>query len=435
MIKILYDLLYVIPICLVSVGAGKQAFGVPGKGNAAYLAAIVVLAICVTLKHWRNRLKFLAPGVIAALCVSTVLIQKPEKREEFLLQNQWVLWVTLTAIACFFVGWLVAEVRTAKRIMAGLAFVGLLVSMAFWNALDKAGVALALLLIVMTLAEEVQRLWEKSGYVDSKGHLVSIAPFLLLMTMIVYMLPASSEPYDWSFAVKMWERATSMVKMTSKWIHGKDEDYEGVIGFADATSFWGNLRTIDRDKMYLTGNRDLGRVVYLTGKVLDSFDGKEWTTSYETENRDRMLDTIETLCAVTTYDPEYVKNYARKVELWLQYEDFNTKYLFTPFKPLLGNEKIGEVEFVQYGGNLEGKKKFGYGTEYSVAAYKLNTGHPSFQEFLRSEITLDPETWELVRSQYEILDTTWEREGRVKNFGTSYEDFLRYEELIYEYYL
>ncbi|MBR6476859.1 MAG: transglutaminase domain-containing protein [Lachnospiraceae bacterium] len=435
MMAVLYDLLYMVPLLMMASVTARNLFGAPEKGLGYYFVALLILGCCVMIKHWKNRLKFLAPGVMLALGLGIVLIQGPDKREDYLYANQWVLWVGLTAIACFFVGWVIAQNTVAKRIMAATLFIGLLVIMGVWNNPPKMAVAWAMFLLVCFLAEEVQKRWNKSGYVDGQGHLVSISPFLLALCFFVFVLPASEYPYDWNFAVKLWERATSIVKITSKWAHSGDEDYGGVIGFSDNGSFWGNIKHKEKDMMYLSGTKDVGVIVYLTGKVMDDFDGRTWEAKYEAENRDRMMDTLETLCAVTKYDPEYVRNYLWKVQIWLWYEDFNTKYLFTPIKSILGNGKIGEQEFVQRGGSLESLKKLGYSTEYDLSFFKMNLGHAQFQEFLRNAPKPDPESWEITRNQYEPTDPYWEKNGKQKNAGTSYEDYLAYVERIHKYYL
>lgn len=437
MMAILYDLLYMIPLCLIAVGVGRYDLGVPEKGIGGFVIALLGVGVCVLLKHWKNRLKFLAPGILLALGAGVALIQKPEKRGEFLFQNQWILWVFLAAVACFFAGWLLAESRLARRILAAATFVGLLVIMGFWSDIDKMAVALALFLLVVVLADEVQLRWEKSGYVDGKGHLVSIAPFLILLSLCVAALPAPENPYDWNFAVKIWERASSVVKLTGRWFGGNAEEYGGVVGFDDDGSFWGNLSKRSRDNMTLTGSKDAGDVVYLAGKTMDLFDGRSWQQVYVEENRDRMMDTLETISAVVRHDPEYLRNYLWRVSVRLKYEDFNTRYLFTPLKSILGANKISDIAFTQKGADLIAEKGLGYGTEYEVTFFKINQGHSVFRDLVEDAGVPDAENWEIVRYQYEPTEPYWEKnEGAAEKYvGTSYEDYLSYVDRIYEHYL
>ncbi len=434
MIAILYDLLYVIPLSLLAVAAGAPYFGGPENTIFLHAIAMVIVGISMTLKHWKNRMKFLIPGTILVLCAGVVLIKEPQERGEFLWQSQWILWVALTAVGCFFAGLLVAKVRMARRIMAVGLVTFLVLFMTLWTLPDKAAVALSLLLLVLVIVDEIQHYWEKSGYTDAKGHLVSVAPFLLALCIVVYLLPAPDHPYDWNFVVRLWERASSYVKLTSRWFHGADEDYEGVIGFSDEHHFWIGLKKKDQEMMTLSGGTNVGQVVYLSGKVLDTFDGRQWTAQNETVARDRMLDTLETVSAVTQYDPDYVRNYLWRVELKIRYEEFNTKYFFTPLKSILGKEKLGEAGFYQQGGDLLATNKLGYGTEYTLSFLRLNQQHVGFQTFLQEAQAPTKETWEMVREKYEPLDF-FKEDGYVKNEGTAYEDYLAYVQRISQYYL
>ena len=437
MMTILYDLLYMVPLCLMTVFGFRVEIGAPEKNLPLFLVLVLWLGSCMLLKHWKNRLRFLLPGVLAALGIGVTMIQKPEARVDFFYQNQWILWAILMTTGCFFAGWLLAENRLVRRILAISLIIGLLFIMGFMRYPDKAVVAISFFLILSIAADEIQLRWKKGGYTDGKGHLVSIAPFLLLTCLLTWLIPAPEKPYDWGFVVRIWERASSAVKMTSRWFGGNNEDYGGIIGFSDEGNFWGNLSSRERNQITLSGGEDVGEVVYLAGKVMDAFDGRNWSVRYEEENRDRMLDTLETLCVVTQHDPEYVRNYVCRLSMDLQYEDFSTSYLFTPLKPVIGKDRLGSVDYDQKGGDLLARKILGYGTKYSVDFFKLNLGHSSFREFLRNGEEIDPQTWEKVRRQYEPLDPHWKEteEDRDRNAGTSYEDYLSYRERIYEYYL
>ena len=437
MTDILYDLLYMIPLCLLVTILGEPGFGGPEKSIFTYLLALAMLGICVVFKHWKNRLKYLIPGMLLALGAGLLLIRSPEKWGELLWNSQWILWVTLSALGSFFVGWLWSANRRARRIFSAALLLALILIMIFLRTPNKAEVDLAMFLLAVFVADEIQHYWKKSGYLNPKGHMVSIAPFLAALGLIVFLLPAPDDPYDWRFAVRLWENAAGYVKLTGRWFHRADEDYGAVIGFSEDGNFWGNLSKRDKTVMTMTGKNDLGSVVYLRGKVMDHFDGRYWTATYEGENRDDMLDTLETLCGVTCYDPDYVRNYLWRVELGIQYQEFNTQYFFTPLKPVLGWLKIGENAYSQQGGSLLSAEKLGYGTEYKVTFYRANRDHAGYQEFLRNAGEPDAETWDVVRTKYEPLDVVKQLQdgGRWDAPGTTYEDYLAYRSRMKEYYL
>ena len=437
MIAVLYDLLYVISTTFLAVNVGLPYFGGPEKPFRAYFMALVVVGILMTLKHWENRLKFLLPGIFLLLTGGKFLLQRAEDRIDYFWENEWVLWVTLTAAGCFLAGWLMARFRWVRRVMALLLVVGLVLFLTVLPWPGKLAVGMAILLLVMILADEIQLRWEKSGYVDAKGHLVSIAPFLLALSLLVLCFPAPENPYDWNFAYKIWQQASNLVKATSRWFHGSDEDYAGTIGFSDENHFWGNLRKRDKTVMTINSNKDSGPVIYLTGKIADTFDGRNWTARNQEETRDRMVDTLETLCAVNQYDPEYVRNYVWRVEVKVTFDEFNTKYFFSPLKSILGENGTGKVYFAQEGGDLVAPEKLGYGTEYTLAFYRMNQSHVGFQTFLLEAEGPEPDSWTSVRNQYEpdyfSVDGAPNMEEKYR--GTSYEDYLSYRERIKTYYL
>ena len=384
MTNVLYDLLFVLPLSILATALGEPYFGGPENGLPLYLITLLITGTCLTVKHWENRLKYLLPGVLLAFASGVILIRDPLEREEFLWSHQWVLWTVLTALGSFFAGRLFAQIRLARRTL-GVGLVALLVILQLmWAYPPKIAVACDFLLLSLIIADEFQHFWKKSGYTDAKGHLVSISPFLAVLAILVFLLPAPHDPYDWSFAVRLWQRATDAVKITSKWFHGSDEDYAGIIGFSDKQTFFGKLTKKDKDLLTVTGNRNVGDIVYLAGKVLNSFDGRAWTSTYEDEGRDKMLDTLETLSAVTAYDPDYLRNYVRRLELKIQFGEFNTKYYFLPLKSILAPDHVGDDMIRSVGGDVMTTGKFGYGSTYTITYYRMNQSHTGFQEFLEN---------------------------------------------------
>ncbi|MBO7338727.1 MAG: hypothetical protein J6U66_01520, partial [Lachnospiraceae bacterium] len=181
MMNILYDLLYMIPLCIVVTAFGEPEFGGPEKKILTFAVSLIVLGICVTLKHWKNRMKYLIPGALLALGAGVVLIHAPEERGEFLWNSQWILWTALASVASFFVGWLWANSRRARRLFSAVLLVALILVMVFFRDPVKAAVDLGFFLIILCVVDEIQHYWKKSGTVDARGHMVSIAPFLLVL--------------------------------------------------------------------------------------------------------------------------------------------------------------------------------------------------------------------------------------------------------------
>jgi len=400
MTALLYDLLYGLPLCLIALLTGGALVGAPQQLLLPLLVALLSFGICIGLKYWESRMKLLPPGLVLVVLVGITLVQPAGSRGEFLAQHSWVLWIGLGAALCFWLGRLAAEYPWVRRVIAIAFFADLMIALIRSGMPDKGGVALELFFLLLCMAEEVQLRWPKSGYTDRRGHLVALMPFLLLTGVLIFALPAPEKPFDWAFAVKVWEKTVDRIKLTNRFFHRNTENY-GLVGFPESGSFWGNLQKKQRDVMELYGRSDVGPLIYLTGKVMDTFDGRDWSAAYQEAGGDRTLDTLESLCAVTMTEPDYVKNYLWRVEVRCRFDEFNTKYFFVPLKAMIGQEQIGEIPFVQRGGDLVAPEGLGYGSEYTVTYYRLNQGNEEVRKFLQNRRPVDRATWDRVRMEYD----------------------------------
>lgn len=423
MTALLYDLLYGVPLCLIAILSMFRMLGAPEQAAFSLLVGGVSIGVCACIKYWESRLRFLLPGVILAAASGILLMQPVQNRLAFLLGCRWILWVFLLTTGIFLLGRFVAEMKWLRRLLC-VAFLGdLLVAMFRQVFPDKAATALELFFLLLCIAEEVQATWEKSGYTDRKGHLVSIAPFLLVLGLSVFALPAPEKAFDWEFAVQIWRHAVEEIKLTNRFFHRRTEDY-ATMGFAESGDFWGNLQKKDKTVMEITGRADPGNVIYLPGRIQNAFDGRTWSDAFSQAGRDRELDTLETLCAVYQQEPEYLQNYLWRVDIKCQYDEFNTKYLFIPLKPLLKADRIDEISFLRQGADLVSEKTLGFGTEYSVGYFRLNQGHEEVKALLKNPPPISADTWGEIRARYDANDA-----------GTSFAEYQQYQERIYREYL
>lgn len=424
MIRILHDLLYMIPLCLVFVSSGMTVFDIPG-GVVTYPIALAVLGICMTIRYWKNKIRFILPGLALIPGICILLLRDVSEWGGTLLAGWWIYLITGLAVLSFFTGWLWISIRMAGRILTALIPVGLILIMVFDVSLPKIAVNLAEFLLVLQIVDEMEYHWKKSGSSDRFGHLVSIAPFLLLLGLGVVIAPAPEEPYDWAFAVGLWEKAEDTFRWIGNLFHGESEDYSRVIGFSDGESYWGDISGSNNTVMTLYGKENLGPTVYLRGKVMDTFDGRNWIDTYTETNHDDAIDSLETLYAVNRYGPDHIPDYLRRVDLKLRYEDFNTRYVFTPLKSMLRQNRADGEKYVRQGGDLVAEETLGYGTEYVVPYYRMNQDHKKFQDFVENAGIPDESGWEATRMRYSESDPR----------DTSYHSYQSYLDRIRKYYL
>ena len=434
MVGVVHDLMYMLPLSLLAAIVGEPYFECPENRMLTFLYALFILGICVVIKHWKSRIKYIIPGVLIVLAAGVILTRPAEERGDFLWDQRWLLLLALTVVFTFFIGWIMTESKAALRIVSALIFIALILSMIFITP-DKTAVAFALFLLVLYAVDEVQLHWKKSGFPDKRAHVVFIAPFIIILGLFVYFSPAPEEPYDWNFAVKIWDIVTD----AAKWIgglFGSGDDYKAVIGFSDGDSYWGDLSDSDKMMMTLIENKKSGAVIYLRGKVMDSFDGRNWTNEYSDENVDALMDSLETYCAVNSYDPGYFGNYLRRAELKLKYEDFSTNYIFVPLKSVLRQDRVDKEEYFGNGGNLIAKDKLTYGSEYTLSFFRLNLDDDVFRVFLSDVKPITVGNWETMRARYgsQVLAGEKMKTGDAST-DTSYVAYQNYRKRMKEHYL
>lgn len=199
-----------------------------------------------------------------------------------------------------------------------------------------------------------------------------------------------------------------------------------MIGFSetDGEKLWGNLKKDPKEVIELSGGEGAGNVIYLRGKVFDSFDGQEWSKTETKEAQDIILDSLETLCAVEDYDGEWMTDYLRNIQIGVRYMDFHSKYIFLPLKTLQIPKLSGEEKTLFWGGELLSDETLGYGTEYEISYLRINQEHQLFREFAGTKRRMERLCW----------DRTVQKYAKGQS-GVSFEDYLSYREKIYSSYL
>lgn len=434
MISLLYDLVYGIPLCLLALVGGYSIRGTESPGIGAGVLAVVSLLFFICLRHLSGKIRIMLMGLPTALGVGLLLVKRPDRQPQFWVDNAWMAGIVLMAVLVY------AFVRAMNRcfpvkVVGAVALFGMLLIL-LTNRMnrmipEKWVTVLSFFLIVCVMVELVHRNWKRTGYTEVTVHLVYLLPFLLLWSVLIYLIPAPEQPYNWKLVKQIWERAEEGVhQLTQKWFHGEDEDYEDVvIGFSDRGGLAGELSGDADEVMKLTCGWDPGPKVYLVGKVFDTFDGKEWSCQNVSEDRDRILDTLETLAAVKQYDSIHALDYIKPVDLTVEYSDFTTKYMFTPAKsvllPMEEEAAFRDEELLYRGGDILFPTQQGYRTRYEIQSYRLNNNAEMFSRLLREhDIVIERESWEKTLAEFDLSGQN----------AYSYERLQSHQQLIEEYY-
>ena len=423
--SLLYDIIYIVPVCIIAVFGAAPYIGMPEKSIIYYLMAAVLVICGFCIKNLKGRYKAVVPGIILALSLGMLLLKDAEERAEFVQENLWALWCLGIVAAAFLLGMIISaefKIRLAASAVLTAVMIYFMIS---GTVLEKTLTAPSFFIILLCIIDLIQRYWKKSGYTDAKGHLVSVAPFAILLAAAVFMIPVSEKPYDWHIVKQVAQRIYEGVRYAARFFHGKDEDYGAVIGFNDSGSYFGDVFDKEKELMQISTDRGTGSGVYLSGIILDSFDGREWKKTYEEVNEDRLIDSMETVGSIMLYDRDYNMDYYKRVQLYIEYSDFNTAYFFAPSKLLRLKAENEKEVYTQCGADLKAAKNLGFGTKYLLTYIRTNDQNEGFWSYADEAEPMDREAWDSTLHIYPNEDIE----------AMTYEDYLAYVDRMYEYYL
>lgn len=425
MMSLFYDIIYIVPVCMIAVFSAAPYIGIPEKSLIYYLTAAVLMICAFCIKHLKGRFKAVTPGIVFALTIGMLLLKEEEERVVFIQENLWALWCLGIVAAAFVLGMIISAAPRIRLVFSALLFAALIYLMIMGPAPDRTQTVPAFFIILLCIIDLIQKYWKKSGYTDPKGHLVSVSPFVVLLAFAVFMIPVSEKPYDWNIVKQVARRIHDGVRYASRWFHGNDEDYGAVIGFSAKGSYFGDIFDEEKELMQINTDRSAGAGMYLTGIILDNFDGRNWTKTYEEEYDDRFIDSMETVASIMKYDREYNMDYYKRVQLYISYGDFNTAYFFAPSKLMRLKAENEKEVYTEHGGDLKSGKKLGFGTKYLLTYIRTNDQNEGFRKYAQEAEPLEKEEWESVFSVY----------PNDKLEEMSYEDYHAYIDRMYEYYL
>ncbi|MCR5649904.1 MAG: transglutaminase domain-containing protein, partial [Lachnospiraceae bacterium] len=285
----------------------------------------------------------------------------------------------------------------------------------------RAETALILFYLLITAAEEIQIRRKKEGEVTLSQHITFVLPFPVLVLVLLLLFKAPQKPYDWGFVKKAVNTAKAVyqeILVHFNMQNGWDSD-NALMGFSDEGGLGGRVGNSSYPALSLETDRKYEGRIYLSGKTFDSFDGREWTKTDESEIDGRTYDLILTMAALLQYDPDHFADYIQSFHTTVGYLGVRTPVMFIPLKML---PPSGDVDLQQKGEDLKtaGKKN----RFYRVSGYRVNRGLSSFEEFLQDHDDVDRKSF-------------FEAEVKVFNKDRpeySFEGLSEYESRVFEIY-
>lgn len=390
-------------VCIGLFGMGKY-FGIAHPDMLHVLTALVAVSVLTVFYYVSAKGRILCGlGVIGCLS-ATVLVVGGENCVRFLMsygnwlfnrpgwQKEWVqgytiMQVLFLVLICYLLQ-MVLEKDFRIKLTLSLVLVGALIYCFFkQRELSQAGMVVVVSFLVMVLVEWTQLHWKKEKSKTGQAYMIWMTPFVLMYLVLLLCMPVPEKPYDWQVFKDIYAQLKeSLQTITINALSFGREDFDtNLSGFSESGDLGGSVTKEEREIMTIRAGSDLKTNVYLTGKVYNTFDGRQWQQSVEDTSKDRFIDTVTTLYAAQRYDSEYQRDYVYRAKLHICYQYFNSRYLFAPLKAWSLEQLDGPMYFKETDGSLLFEKKAGYGTEYDVIYYQLNMGNDAFYEFLETK--------------------------------------------------
>ena len=380
---------YILLFCIISLlFTGFCAMKPRNKG--ILFGSLFICIMVVLLYKWQTLLTFVQGFV--------TWLQGTAPETEPLLGWYPLFLVCLCSTLCFFFQLLAERLLILRSLTATALGIWLIGDVFTQRSLQHPTAVCAFGYIIITYIVLTQKHWKKHKNQPQRPYLIWILPFLVCYLLLMVLMPAPEKPYDWKLVKDMYQK---LLVFAGNLPFGGREDFQpSISGFSEDGRLLGDFIEDTQEIMLLQPKNSLQTNVYLTGKVYDTFTGTQWLQTNTYKERDRKLDTLETLYAISLYDREQELNYIRSATLGITYLELHTGYLFAPLKTwkVIGND----LQYTDEDGNLLFDKMRGYGTTYDSYYFQLNVDHPLFYAFLEAPRSSDREVWKQILHKYSL---------------------------------
>lgn len=411
----IYRVFSVCLLCGICVSAAGKLLGIVELSITQLITAVVGILFLAVMNYAKIRERLLWGICFLGIGGIWFLLADKEKLGAFcssykewltgggLWEAEWLSWygcvqMVLVVAGCYLFQVIAEQFFIIKKLAAVLLLVGLIIAMLMQYEISHVGVVLILWYLVWIYVEATQLRWKKAGAHEYRRYVLWLLPFLAVYLCLMLAMPMRKEPYDWAFVKNAYQnlREAAIISYQNLARRGQEDFGLAVSGFSEDGTLGGGFLEDKRAIMEIKGKGGLITNVYLTGKVYDTFNGREWTTELTGDENERFMDMLETLYAVECYDGEATSDYVANTSMKLNYQYLDTGYVFMPLK----TNKIKGCEYKMAGANIMFEKQQGYGTEYEISFFQLNIDHPKFYQMMEQEFKPQEEIWRTLVRRY-----------------------------------
>lgn len=386
-IACIYDLAFSIPLA-AAVSSLYMMQMYPDVPAVLYLVTVCASSVyALLIRHLRSRGRLVIAGGTVTLILTALFGTSRKYMYDLFKDHKWAVYVAAFAIACTIMIMISNRYRIIRQIAAAILLIFLPLSLIMRFPLSKPAVISICALTVTVIADEIQHSCIKDGETDAKKHLVFIYPFILAVFIIASIVKTPDRPYDWDFVRKSVSFVKSTAIKVADMISGFGwEGDSPIIGFSDRSNLGGSVSGGGYTALDLVCSGKNDEYLYLSGKVFDTFDGRNWTASANPSGTDNGYDVLETMSAVKdSVGDAPVKDLARSVIMTERYTGLGNGRIFTPAK------SMPDIK-------AEGKS-------YRLIFYRLNHLSPLYETLVNTPHTVTSDSLFDALSECDISDT------------------------------
>ena len=381
MTGLIYESLYVLTAAAGILSLFFAEFGIKEIDLFTVIIQFIITGIIVVFKRVKWLGRFIIIGVIIIPVTALIILSGDESVAAFISDNIRYIWLPVVAAAAFIMGEMMSAIRSVRIVVSIASIVWMIVGTVIGYRLEKLFVAAVFMIILMTVVEEVQLRWSKSGYTDHADHVVYVAPFILITILVVLVSPAPDKPYDWPIANRIYQTVVDIIRDITTKLDTREDAAEVRIGFSEKGSIAGEVSDDSREDLQISGIPSSIDQIRLTGKTFTDFTGKAWVDRDTSEARDSLMDTISFWASLDEYTDKE-KDYAVRTKVFISYHDIISNHIFMPVKSIPLSHDLRSDDYMERGGDIVWPERRSDGSSYSVTYYFMNKDNHIFDEYL-----------------------------------------------------
>ena len=166
MTGLIYESLYVLTAAAGILSLFFADLGFEKIDFWTVIIQLIITGIIVVFKRVKWLGRFITIGVIIIPVTALIIMSGNESVAAFISDNIRYIWLPVVAAAAFILGEMMSAIRSVRIVVSIASIVWMIVGTVLGYSFEKLFVAAVFMIILMTVIEEVQRRWSKSGYTD-----------------------------------------------------------------------------------------------------------------------------------------------------------------------------------------------------------------------------------------------------------------------------